>query len=135
MKSSHEDGLTIGEAAGRFGLATHVLRHWESVGLLTPARTSADRRRVGPADTYRIAVILRAKEAGLGLDEIGRLLGAGDRAARTAVLHERRVELANRIARDQQSLDLLDHALTCGHEDLTRCPHFRAALTPPVQAG
>jgi hypothetical protein len=28
---------TIGELAARFGLATHVLRHWEDVGLLSPA--------------------------------------------------------------------------------------------------
>ena len=30
--------LTIGELATRFGLATHVLRHWEDEGLLSPAR-------------------------------------------------------------------------------------------------
>jgi DNA-binding transcriptional MerR regulator len=130
MKSSG-DALGIGEVAQRFGLATHVLRHWESVGLLHPARTSTDQRRFAPADTYRIAVILRAKEAGLGLDDIGRLLGAGDRATRAAVLHRRRVELAGRIARDQASLGLLDHALTCEHDDLTTCPHFRASVAQP----
>lgn len=26
----------IGELAARFGLSTHVLRHWEAVGLLAP---------------------------------------------------------------------------------------------------
>lgn len=36
MKSS--EALTIGELAQRFGLATHVLRYWESMGLLKPAR-------------------------------------------------------------------------------------------------
>ncbi len=38
MKSSP---WTIGELAARFGLATHVLRHWEDVGLLTPSATPA----------------------------------------------------------------------------------------------
>jgi hypothetical protein len=37
--------LTIGELAARFGLATHVLRHWETKGLLSPARRVAGRRR------------------------------------------------------------------------------------------
>ncbi|MEV4460634.1 MerR family DNA-binding transcriptional regulator [Microbispora sp. NPDC049633] len=41
MKSSATIG--IGEAAARFGLATHVLRHWEYVGLLTPSRVAGDR--------------------------------------------------------------------------------------------
>ncbi|MFJ1765656.1 MerR family transcriptional regulator [Amycolatopsis sp. NPDC088138] len=130
MKSSG-DALGIGEVAQRFGLATHVLRHWESVGLLRPPRTGTGQRRFTPADTSRIAVILRAKEAGLGLDDIGRLLGDGDRATRTAVLHRKRAELAGRIARDQAALGLLDHALTCEHDDLTTCPHFLASVTQP----
>ncbi|MER5317779.1 MerR family transcriptional regulator [Streptosporangium roseum] len=28
--------MTIGDVAARFGPATHVLRHWESMGLLSP---------------------------------------------------------------------------------------------------
>ncbi len=62
MKSS---GESIGEAAVRFGLETHVLRHWESAGLLRPGRDGAGRRRYADADAVRIAVILRNKAAGL----------------------------------------------------------------------
>ncbi|WP_414938151.1 MerR family transcriptional regulator [Amycolatopsis sp. cmx-11-51] len=61
--------MSVGEVARRFGLATHVLRHWESVGLLKPAR-AGDRRRYDDKDLYRIAVIVRSKEAGLSLDGI-----------------------------------------------------------------
>ncbi|WP_228829630.1 MerR family transcriptional regulator [Nocardia beijingensis] len=44
--------ISIGELAARFGLATHVLRHWEDVGLLAPRRDGAgsapvSRRRRG----------------------------------------------------------------------------------------
>lgn len=124
VKSS-ERTLGIGAVADRFGLATHVLRHWESVGLLAPARANGDRRRFGPDDVHRITVILRAKEAGLGLDEIARLLGSPDRESRAVILDDRRAELTRRIARDQASLALLDHALTCTEEDLSRCAHFR----------
>ncbi|WXK67305.1 MerR family DNA-binding transcriptional regulator [Nonomuraea sp. N2-4H] len=28
--------MAIGEVAARFGLAPHVLRHWEAMGLLSP---------------------------------------------------------------------------------------------------
>ena len=41
MKSTNA-ALTIGEVAGRFGLPAHVLRHWESVGLLAPVRAEGD---------------------------------------------------------------------------------------------
>ena len=127
MKSSAAD-MGIGEIAQRFGLATHVLRHWESMGLLAPARVTASRRRYGPADLYRVAVILRAKEAGFSLEDIGEMFAARDPAARTAVLRRRRAELAARIARAQASLELIDDALGCDHEDIATCPHFQAAI-------
>jgi DNA-binding transcriptional MerR regulator len=127
MKSSDAD-MSIGEIAQRFGLATHVLRHWESMGLLTPARVTASRRRYGPADLYRIAVILRAKEAGFGLEDIREMFAAQDPAARTAILRRHRAELAARIAAAQASLELIDGALDCDHEDIATCPHFQAAI-------
>ncbi|MEU1481969.1 MerR family DNA-binding transcriptional regulator [Streptomyces sp. NPDC005760] len=49
MKSSGDNGvsaMSIGALAARFGLATHVLRHWESMGLLHPVH---DRRALYPA--------------------------------------------------------------------------------------
>ena len=125
MKSSE---VTIGAAAGRFGLATHVLRHWESVGLLAPARVAGSRRRYGEDDLRRIAVILRAKEAGFSLEDIGALLTAREPEQRAHLLRRRRAELAARIAEAQASLDLVDCALGCGHDDLASCPHFQAAL-------
>ncbi|MGN9842638.1 MerR family transcriptional regulator [Nonomuraea sp. H19] len=58
---------SIGDIAERFGLATHVLRHRETMGLLSPARIGGDRRRYGPDDLYRVAMVLRAKEAGFSV--------------------------------------------------------------------
>ncbi|MFQ6397265.1 MerR family transcriptional regulator [Nocardia sp. KC 131] len=128
MKSS--DSVTsIGVVAERFGLATHVLRHWESIGLLRPARDSAGRRRYGEDDAFRIAVILRAKEAGFALDDIQAMLSTTDSAARSAVLRNRRSELQARVAKAQASLEMIDHALACDHEDFTSCPHFRGAVS------
>jgi MerR family copper efflux transcriptional regulator len=134
MKSSGAGpaAMTIGEAAERFGLATHVLRHWESMGLLAPARVSAARRRYTADDLYRVAVILRAKEAGFGLDDIREMIGTPDPAARTTVLRRHRGELVARIAAAQASLDLIDGALECEHDDFTRCPHFRSMVADRI---
>ena len=76
--SAPESVATIGDVAVRFGLPQHVLRHWESVGLLTPARDSSGHRRYGPAEPARIAMILMGKEAGSGLGELQVLLSGPD---------------------------------------------------------
>lgn len=124
--------MSIGEIAQRFGLATHVLRYWESMGLLAPARVEGERRRYGPDDLYRAAVILRAKEAGFGLDDIREMIAVSTPAARREILRRHRGDLAYRIAQAQASLELIDCALDCDHEDLTSCAHFQAAVAERI---
>jgi DNA-binding transcriptional MerR regulator len=124
--------LTIGEMAVRFGLATHVLRHWESMGLLAPVRVVAGRRRYGPDDLYRVAVILRAKEAGFALHDIREMIIAGNPGARRGILRRHRGDLAARIAAAQASLELIDCALDCQHEDFTACAHFQAMVADRI---
>ena len=77
MKSSVENPWSVGEVAAKFDLPTNVLRHWESVGLLTPARDAAGRRRYGHDEVVRVAVIQRSKAAGMTLDQIGVMLDDG----------------------------------------------------------
>ncbi|MEV0093850.1 MerR family transcriptional regulator [Streptomyces sp. NPDC050738] len=117
--------LTIGELAAHFGLAPHVLRHWEAMGLLDPVRNTAGHRRYHPADVTRVAVILRAKEAGLGLETIRALVSAGGLGTRRGILRREAGILRARIAAAQASLERIECALGCGHEDITRCPHYR----------
>lgn len=132
MKSSAD--LSIGEVAGRFGLATHVLRHWEAVGLLSPERAAGGRRRYGRGDLYRVAAILRAKRAGFGLEEIRGMLATPDAAGRREILRRRRDELVRRIEEAKAALDLIECAMGCGHEDLAECAHFQAAVREEPRA-
>jgi MerR family copper efflux transcriptional regulator len=127
--------MAIGEIAKRFGLATHVLRHWESMGLLAPARVEGDRRRYGHDDLYRVAVILRAKEAGFTLDDIREMIATGDPAGRRDILLRRHADLTRRIAEAQTSLDLIERALDCDHEDFTGCAHFQAMVAERIGVG
>jgi DNA-binding transcriptional MerR regulator len=74
MKSSGvRREIPIGELAESFGLATHVLHHWESMGL--------------------VAAILQAKEAGMGLHDIRAILSAPTPAERNSVLQHQHDEL------------------------------------------
>ncbi|PSL57459.1 DNA-binding transcriptional MerR regulator [Saccharothrix carnea] len=131
MKSSEE--MSIGTVAERFGLATHVLRHWEDTGLLAPRRHANGRRRYGPADEARIAMILLAKDAGLGLDQVRLLFAAtADRPTRRALYREHHDRLAERIASLRASLSVLEHAMDCEAEDITACPDFQAKVAARI---
>jgi DNA-binding transcriptional MerR regulator len=129
MKST---SMAIGQVADHFGLPAHVLRHWESVGLLCPGRVEGDRRRYTHDDLLRVASIVRAKQAGLPLPDIRAFLAAPDPAARKDVLRRNRRALQARMAALRSALDLLDAGLNCTHEDIASCPNYRAKLAELV---
>ncbi|WP_129840165.1 MerR family transcriptional regulator [Streptomyces sp. RFCAC02] len=135
MKSSDDSGagtMSIGVLAERFGLATHVLRHWESMGLLHPGRDTGGRRRYGADDLTRVATILMLKEAGLGLDAIRNLSGTVDRDTRHAILRAEAEELRSRIAAARASLELIERGLGCAYKDVTQCPNYQRLITERV---
>jgi MerR family transcriptional regulator, copper efflux regulator len=119
---------TIGELAARFGLATHVLRHWEDMGLLSPTRRVAGRRVYGPAHVTRVAEILLGKDAGFSLEQLRELFTAPDRDRRREVLRGQLAQVRARMARLALSQTLLEHALRCRHPDYQSCPHFQAMV-------
>ena len=134
MKSSADDGdIAIGVLADHFGLATHVLRHWEAVGLLIPARSPAGHRVYRHADRYRVAAILQAKQAGLGLDDIRDIFIATSPAARRNVLERQRLRLLDQIRSTQGALALIEAGMSCQHGDLAICPRFQALLAQRAQ--
>jgi MerR family copper efflux transcriptional regulator len=119
---------TIGELAARFGLATHVLRHWEDMGLLSPARRVAGRRVYGPAHVTWVAEIMLGKDAGFSLEQLRELFAAPDRDRRREVLRAQLAQVRQRIARLTLSQTLLEHALRCRHPDYQSCPQFQAMV-------
>jgi len=128
MKSRTEGSWSVGEVADRFSLPTNVLRHWESVGLLSPGRDTAGRRRYNRDDAVRVAVILRSKAAGMSLDQIEHLLKR-DMAGRHRVLQEHIDDLDRRMAEMRHSKAMAEHALRCSAHDISTCPRFRAELS------
>ncbi|WP_157247311.1 MerR family transcriptional regulator [Nonomuraea typhae] len=136
MKS--RERITIGELAERFGLATHVLRHWETMGLLEPARQTGGQRTYEQTDLERVAVILMGKEAGFTLGQLRMLLSAPHNPMRHRPLLQEHVrELEHRIAQAQAAKTLIEHALACPHS-FAECEHAReqiAARIPPAPEG
>lgn len=122
MKSSGRT-WSVGEFADKFGIETHVLRYWEQVGLLSPARDGAGRRRYGADDVVRVGVILSSKAAGMSLEQIQVLLDAGS-ADRHRVLAAHLADLDRRQAEMERSRRLTEHAMSCRAHDVATCPQF-----------
>ncbi|WP_203900199.1 MerR family transcriptional regulator [Virgisporangium aliadipatigenens] len=133
MKST--DTQTIGDLAARFGLPTHVLRHWETMGLLEPKRDGAGRRRYGDADLEQVAMILLAKDAGFALRDIRALMETDDPTDRTDILERHVAALTERIARATAAKELIEEGMRCPLP-FAECPDARAkvaAYLPPAK--
>ena len=122
---------SIGELAERFGLETHVLRHWESEGLLAPERDAAGRRRYGEPDAYRVATIVASKAAGMRLDQIAAMLD-GESVDRHRILDAHLADIDARIEALERSRAMAQHALECRSHDIATCPGFRGHVADIV---
>lgn len=134
MKSSGSaEELTIGALADVFGLATHVLRHWESVGLISPDRVTGGHRRYGAADVRRVAMILMGKEAGLSLRAMKAVMSTADPMDHADLLRRHVTDLEQRIAHAVAAKALIEHALDCPIP-FDECPHAKEQIAARIPA-
>ncbi|MFC5829652.1 MerR family transcriptional regulator [Nonomuraea insulae] len=131
MKSS--ETMRIGELAERFDLAPHVLRHWESMGLLTPAARVNGRRRYTGDHVVRVMTIIRAKAGGLSLEQIREVLDAAGQSARRALLQRQHAGLERRLEEIADSKRLIEHLMECRAEDFSQCPDYRRIIEGGLQ--
>jgi MerR family transcriptional regulator, copper efflux regulator len=103
--------LNISEVAKDTGVSAKMIRHYESLGLLKPAkRTYAGYRIYEQKDVHLLRFIRRARDLGFGIKEVDRLLGLWqDRRRASADVR--------RVAR--QHLADLDHKIAA-LEDMRR---------------
>jgi DNA-binding transcriptional MerR regulator len=107
--------VLIGELSRRTGVAAHLLRYYESQGLLEPARGSSGYREYGEDAVLTVAQIRKLLEAGLSTQEIAYILpcatGAGPALEPCQelvdVLRARLAELDERIDTLTRSRDAL----------------------------
>jgi DNA-binding transcriptional MerR regulator len=90
----------VGELAERIGLTVRTLHHYDEIGLLRPnRRTPSGHRLYGEPEVERLQRIVSLRQAGFGLDEIGRVLD-GPEGTLDRVLERQIEHLRGRIARD-----------------------------------
>ena len=114
-------GLRIGEAAAIVGVDTHVLRHWEDMGVLVPPRSATGQRVYDENAVSRALVIRRCQRAGLSLAQI-RALGPEGAASRRALVEDHRSRIADAVQQLQATDRFLGHLLACRHSVISDCP-------------
>jgi MerR family transcriptional regulator, copper efflux regulator len=121
--------LNIGEAASESGVSAKMIRHYESLGLLDPAkRTSAGYRIYGERDVHVLRFIRRARDLGFSVKDIERLLGLWQNRRRASAdvrrIAQRHIaDLDRKIAQLQGMRRALEHLVhNCRGDDRPDCP-------------
>jgi DNA-binding transcriptional MerR regulator len=101
------DELTIGAVSRRSGISVRMLRHYDAIGLLRPARHDRNGYRLyGREELNRLQAIVALRQLGFGLPEIGDLLD-GRQVAPAEALAWRLRRLDEEIARRARLRDTL----------------------------
>ncbi|MBB4007297.1 Cu(I)-responsive transcriptional regulator [Allorhizobium taibaishanense] len=121
--------MNIGEAAAASGVSAKMIRYYEEIGLVLPARrTSSNYRVYGENEVHRLRFVRRARTLGFSLEETERLLALWSDSGRknddvrlVAMNHLR--ELEEKMEAMQAMVDtlknLVDH---CEQGNRPDCP-------------
>jgi MerR family redox-sensitive transcriptional activator SoxR len=105
--------MTIGEVAGRAGVATSAVRYYERRGLLAADARHSGQRRYSDLTLRRLVFIGMLQDAGLALDEIAGVLEATSVADWKAIAARRLELLDEEIRRLEEARGYLAGALLC----------------------
>lgn len=115
------DMYAVGAAAAAVGVESHVLRHWEDVGVLIPLRSASGHRRYDDELLARARLVRLCQQAGLALAEI-RELRAADRDVRIDMITATLQRIRTDIARLECAEQFLAHVVACVHPIVSECP-------------
>ena len=109
---------SIGKFSELTGLSVHTLRYYEQEGLLSPARSQANRRVYTERDAAWVAFIRRLKETGMPLREIRRFAqlraqGEATAAARLDMLIDHQARLGGQIVQLREHQRALEGKIDC----------------------
>lgn len=113
--------LTIGEVARRSGLRDSAIRYYERAGILPKPIRLSGQRRYTESILGRLAVLQRAKDCGLTLEEAkGLFEDSGRPSERWQRIAKKKIaELDAMIGRIETMRDLLQRRCDCA--DLDEC--------------
>jgi len=121
--------FNIGEAARASGVTAKMVRHYESIGLLPPARrTEAGYRQYGMDDVRILQFIHRGRALGFSLDQIAGLLALWrDKQRASADVRRLALEHIDELDRKIAELEAMKRTLaalasSCHGDARSDCP-------------
>ena len=115
--------FNISEAAKESGISAKMIRHYESLGLLKPAkRTYAGYRIYEQKDLHILRFIRRARDLGFSIKEVARLLSLWQNRRRASgdvrrIAQRQMAELDQKIVQLQAMRRTLEHLVHHCHGD------------------
>jgi Cu(I)-responsive transcriptional regulator len=133
--------MNIGEAARASGVSAKMIRYYERIGLVGPARRGANGYRVyAEADVHTLAFVRRARRLGFSIGRIEQLLALWRDKARSsaevkAIAQDHVEALQARIEELVAMRRTLDHLVSCCHgDDRPDCPILDDLAAPAPRA-
>jgi len=133
--------MNIGEAAAKSNVSAKMVRHYESLGLLTRvARSDAGYRQYGMAEVHTLRFIRRARELGFSMAEIAELLKLWQNRRRASadvkrIAQAHVADLDRRIAEMASMKRTLETLVHCCHgNDRPDCPILDELAEPVMPA-
>ena len=121
--------VPIGVAARRAGISARMVRHYESLGLISGvARTDSGYRQYTEADVHALHFIRRSRDLGFSMEEIAELLGLWHDRSRASsqvkrIAQQHIDDLSERIAQMQAMQRSLQTLVSCCQgNDRPDCP-------------
>ena len=128
MNTPRRAGLNIGEAASRSGVSAKMIRHYESIGLVTAERRPNGYRSYGPQNVAVLRFIRHARDLAFPLEDIRLLLALWrDRGRASAEVKRMALDHVAALEAKAASItavaDSLRHlAAHCQGDDRPECP-------------
>ncbi|MEM5473978.1 redox-sensitive transcriptional activator SoxR [Hoeflea sp. AS60] len=125
--NSNQGLLTIGEVAGRTGLAVSAIRYYDDQGLVSARRTPGGKRMFIRSDIRRLSFILIAQQMGFSLEDIRTQLKqlplerTPNKRDWEKISRGFRAHLDARIGMLERLRDRLDGCIGCGCLSLKAC--------------
>ena len=121
--------MKIGQAAACAGISERMIRHYEKVGLISPAaRRDSGYRDYGERDIHTLRFIGRARDLGFPLEEIRTLIALWhDRGRSSADVKSLALARAAELKRKARELDAMRGTLeqlaeSCHGDERPDCP-------------